>query len=61
MIGRLFLIPVVGLALFVSLIAMRVTCIVVPKVVGVVVPTVVQTVVPIVVRTVTQATNHTAD
>jgi hypothetical protein len=31
MIGRLFLIPVVGFALFASLIAARVTCVVVPK------------------------------
>jgi hypothetical protein len=59
--GRLFLIPVAGLALFAGLIATRVTCAVVPTVVRTVVPTVVQTVVPIVVRTVTQATNRTAD
>jgi hypothetical protein len=31
MIGRLLLIPVVGFALFASLIAARVTCVVVPK------------------------------
>lgn len=61
MIARLFLIPVVGLALFASLIAMRVTCAVAPKVVGVVVPTVIETVVPIVVRTVIQATSCPAD
>jgi hypothetical protein len=61
MIGRLFLIPVACLALFASLIALRVTAVVVPKVVGTVVPAVVRTVVPIVVRTVTQATNSTAD
>jgi hypothetical protein len=61
MIGRLFLIPIAGLALFASLIAARVTCVVVPKVVGTVVPKVVQTVVPIVVRTVTQATDRKAD
>jgi hypothetical protein len=53
MIGRLFLIPVVGLALFATLIAARVTCVVVPKVVG--------AVVPIVVRTVVQATDGKAD
>jgi hypothetical protein len=61
MIGRLFLIPVVGLALFAGLIAVRVTCVVVPRVVGTVVPKVVETVVPIVVRTVIQATDCKAD
>jgi tetrahydromethanopterin S-methyltransferase subunit C len=61
MIGRLFLIPVVGLALFAGLIAAQITCVVVPKVVGTVVPKVVQTVVPIVVRTVTRATDCKAD